>query len=90
MCPYRHELGHSVIEVGEEYDGGFAYHGVNAANLTEPFKWRHWLSDTEVPVPREERSVMPFQAYPWTTLNDSDPWAVTFDSSGISVTLSLS
>lgn len=41
----RHELGHSIIEVGEEYDGGFAYFGVNAAhNASEPIPWAHWLS----------------------------------------------
>ncbi|EJD00187.1 uncharacterized protein FOMMEDRAFT_142576 [Fomitiporia mediterranea MF3/22] len=79
----RHELGHSVIGEGEEYDGGFAYHGPNAANLTQPFKWQHWLTDNTAAVPREERSVMPIQAYPWTMLNDSKPWAVTFDSSGL-------
>ncbi|KAI0373796.1 hypothetical protein BV20DRAFT_962379 [Pilatotrama ljubarskyi] len=44
----RHELGHSIIEVGEEYDGGFAYFGVNAAhNVTlSDIPWAHWLSNT--------------------------------------------
>ncbi|KAI0351405.1 hypothetical protein OH77DRAFT_1429702 [Trametes cingulata] len=44
----RHELGHSIIEVGEEYDGGFAYFGVNAAhNVTlSAIPWAHWLSNT--------------------------------------------
>ncbi|KAF5360455.1 hypothetical protein D9756_004955 [Leucocoprinus leucothites] len=42
----RHELGHSIIDVGEEYDGGFAYFGVNAAhNASEPVPWDHWLSE---------------------------------------------
>ncbi|EJF60979.1 IgA peptidase M64-domain-containing protein [Dichomitus squalens] len=42
----RHELGHSVIDVGEEYDGGFAYFGVNAAHntTTSGIPWTHWLS----------------------------------------------
>ncbi|KAI1786873.1 IgA peptidase M64-domain-containing protein [Ganoderma leucocontextum] len=45
----RHELGHSIIDVGEEYDGGFAYFGVNAAHNTTSagVPWTHWLS----PVP---------------------------------------
>lgn len=51
----RHELGHSIIDVGEEYDGGNAYLGVNAAHsANKPIPWNHWLSnvpsakDTEV------------------------------------------
>ena len=41
----RHELGHSIIDVGEEYDGGFAYFGVNAAHSADkPIPWSHWLS----------------------------------------------
>lgn len=31
----RHEIGHSLIDVGEEYEGGYAYFGANSAdNLT--------------------------------------------------------
>ncbi|KAH8085940.1 IgA peptidase M64-domain-containing protein [Cristinia sonorae] len=88
----RHELGHSVIEVGEEYDGGFAYFGVNALNeLAAPIPWSHWLSpppththeaNTVTARRRVERSVMPMQAYPWTLLNTSSPWKVQFSSSG--------
>lgn len=81
----RHELGHSIIEVGEEYDGGFAYYGPNAAhNLSESIPWSHWLSDPPKHHgnPRVERSVMPMQAYPWTMLNTSTAWAVKFPSSG--------
>ncbi|KAI0824018.1 IgA peptidase M64-domain-containing protein [Trametes gibbosa] len=90
----RHELGHSVIDVGEEYDGGFAYFGVNAAhNVTLPdVPWAHWLTssdglhdhvhDHQVLRPRVERSVMPMQAYPWTLLNTSQSWSTTFNSSG--------
>ncbi|KAI9064597.1 hypothetical protein FKP32DRAFT_1591227 [Trametes sanguinea] len=87
----RHELGHSVIEVGEEYDGGFAYFGVNAAHnrTIADIPWAHWLTNasshthTEAPPrARVERSVMPMQAYPWTLLNTSAPWSTTFNSSG--------
>lgn len=88
----RHELGHSVIDVGEEYDGGFAYFGVNAADIaTEPISWSHWLSASEsgnaafpaaLNSQRVERSVMPLQDYAWTMLNISAPWTTSFDSSG--------
>ncbi|EMD39663.1 hypothetical protein CERSUDRAFT_111969 [Gelatoporia subvermispora B] len=81
----RHELGHSVIDVGEEYDGGYAYFGVNAAhNLSIP--WAHWLSNSsEIKSGadiRVERSAMPMQKYAWTMLNTSVPWSVSFNSSG--------
>ncbi|KAJ7644444.1 IgA peptidase M64-domain-containing protein [Roridomyces roridus] len=77
----RHELGHSIIEVGEEYDGGFAYFGPNAHdNASEPVPWQHWLTDPSNV--RVERSVMPMQDYAWTLLNTTIPWSVTFESSG--------
>ncbi len=94
----RHELGHSVIEVGEEYDGGFAYFGVNAAqDPTEAVPWAHWLYGVDNtqdrpyssvaptsarPKARAERSVMPMQAYPWTLLNTNQSSSVSFVSSG--------
>ncbi|KAI0754586.1 IgA peptidase M64-domain-containing protein [Daedaleopsis nitida] len=46
----RHELGHNIIDIGEEYDGGSAdiYHGVNSAqNISlDTLPWAHWLTDT--------------------------------------------
>ncbi|KAG6816998.1 hypothetical protein H0H87_000893 [Tephrocybe sp. NHM501043] len=79
----RHELGHSIIDVGEEYDGGFAYFGVNAYHdLSEPVPWAHWLTSEQALSPRVEKSVMPMQLYPWTLLNASTPWSTTFSSSG--------
>lgn len=87
----RHELGHSVIDVGEEYDGGFAYFGVNAAHdASEPIPWSHWLSNDDsqhthsqiTDDARVERSVMPMQTYPWTMLNTSEAWSTKFESSG--------
>lgn len=80
-----------MIEVGEEYDGGFAYYGVNAAHNVSSLPWSHWLSHShhgEVDAgsaklaPRVERSVMSMQAYPWTPLNTSSSWSIAFDSSG--------
>jgi hypothetical protein len=71
--------------VGEEYDGGFAYYGVNAARNKPPFKWAHWLSYPPEPLesmPRIERSVSPLQSYPWQLLDSTSPYSVTFNSSG--------
>ncbi|KZT69611.1 hypothetical protein DAEQUDRAFT_669439 [Daedalea quercina L-15889] len=89
----RHELGHSIIDVGEEYDGGPDYFGVNAHhNLSEAIPWAHWFTNVSRSLPEHEdgldpgvhveRSVMPMQAYPWTLLNTSTPWSVAFNSSG--------
>src|SRR5947207_9952331 len=40
----RHELGHNLIPVGEEYDGGWVYRGVNSAHsLHDP--WPNWLTN---------------------------------------------
>ncbi|KIY52404.1 hypothetical protein FISHEDRAFT_63788 [Fistulina hepatica ATCC 64428] len=77
----RHELGHSIIPVGEEYDGGYAYFGVNTANSSRHVGWKHWLTDL-VDEPRVERSVMPLQDYTWTILNTSVPWSTKFSSAG--------
>ncbi|PPQ67716.1 hypothetical protein CVT25_009322 [Psilocybe cyanescens] len=90
----RHELGHSILEVGEEYDGGYAYFGSNAGHDTKDFPWKQWLSRVDqLGGPRIERSVMAMQAYPWTLLNTTTPWSVSFNSSGTyerySVQLSL-
>ncbi|KAH7913957.1 IgA peptidase M64-domain-containing protein [Hygrophoropsis aurantiaca] len=80
----RHEIGHSIIDVGEEYDGGFAYFGVNSAQDRSSLTWSHWLTKSESKAPpREERSVMAMQAYPWTLLNSATPWTYSFPSSGI-------
>ncbi|KAJ7600264.1 IgA peptidase M64-domain-containing protein [Mycena floridula] len=81
----RHELGHSIINVGEEYDGGYGYFGVNAYhNLSLPVPWSHWM--TEPPKAGKqaqvERSVMPLQIYAWTMLNASESWSAKFISSG--------
>ncbi|KAF8269384.1 IgA peptidase M64-domain-containing protein [Lactarius quietus] len=80
----RHELGHSVIGVGEEYDGGFAYFGPNTADDVQRLPWAHWLTSTPngSSPPRIERSIMPFQAYPWVILNVTAPWRAAFHSSG--------
>lgn len=82
----RHELGHSILDVGEEYDGGELYTGSNSAHDILSIPWTHWFSDPnrvdESGNPRVERSVMSMQAYPWTLLNTTSPWSVEFKSSG--------
>lgn len=80
----RHELGHSIIDVGDEYDGGasWGYFGVNAAqNASRSPPWSHWLTDPSNAT-RVEHSVMPLQQYTWTMLNTSSSWTTTFISSG--------
>jgi hypothetical protein len=71
----RHELGHTLIPVGEEYDGGYAYFGVNTAphkNTTkQDVSWRQWLSDTRGRSSgraRVEDSRVAVQQYPWFDL----------------------
>lgn len=80
----RHEIGHSIIDVGEEYDGGFAYFGVNAAHNLSVVSWTHWLEHQEedAGMLHAQRSVMPMQEYPWTLLNTTEPWSFSFLSPG--------
>lgn len=77
----RHELGHSIIGVGEEYDGGQVYRGVNAAQSTSNVPWKQWYTNTSGE-PDVQRSVMPIQAYPWTLLNATKGWSQKFNSAG--------
>ncbi|KAF9533177.1 IgA peptidase M64-domain-containing protein [Crepidotus variabilis] len=82
----RHELGHNLIGVGEEYDGGDHYFGHNAAHDAQDIPWNHWLSNStqkdKQGNPRVERAIMALQVYPWTLLNMSSPWSASFSSSG--------
>ncbi|VDB91819.1 unnamed protein product [Peniophora sp. CBMAI 1063] len=83
----RHELGHNIIDAGEEYDGGDAdeYFGVNTApSVEQTLPWEHWLtsSPADGSRPRAERVVMPLQDYAWTMLNTSSAWSTTFVSAG--------
>ncbi|PVH96635.1 hypothetical protein DM02DRAFT_617107 [Periconia macrospinosa] len=77
----RHELGHSIIGVGEEYDGGSVYRGVNAAQSANSIPWKQWYTDPATE-PNIQRTNMPFQAYPWTLLNTTRRWQATFNSAG--------
>ncbi len=77
----RHEMGHNFVNVGEEYDNGSAYRGVNsAANLTlVTTKWGHWLTDANV---REERAIYRLLEYPWADLA-AGPQSFNFTSDGL-------
>ncbi|KAI0014013.1 IgA peptidase M64-domain-containing protein [Xylariaceae sp. FL0662B] len=77
----RHELGHSIIGVGEEYDGATVYSGVNAAKSPDSVPWTQWYTNPSTE-PKIQRSNMPIQAYPWTLLNTSQRWSQTFTSAG--------
>lgn len=77
----RHELGHSIIDVGEEYEGGYAYFGVNSAESTDSVPWTQWYTDP-ASEPKIQRTNMPIQAYPWTLLNTTQKWSQTFTSAG--------
>ncbi|KAI0400442.1 IgA peptidase M64-domain-containing protein [Xylaria palmicola] len=77
----RHELGHSIIDVGEEYEGGFAYFGVNSAPSPDAVPWKQWYTEP-AREPRIQRTNMPIQAYPWTLLNTTRKWSETFTSAG--------
>ncbi|KLT43077.1 hypothetical protein CC85DRAFT_244810 [Cutaneotrichosporon oleaginosum] len=76
----RHELGHSLIPVGEEYEGGFVYSGVNADAVenVHKLKWKRFLSDPEHV--RVEDAKVPLQAYPWHDL-DEGKYVVRFEGS---------
>jgi hypothetical protein len=78
----RHELGHSIIGVGEEYDGGSVYRGVNSARTPTSAPWTQWYTDP-ASEPKIQRSNMPIQAYPWTLLNTTQNWNRDFNSAGV-------
>ncbi|ORY07472.1 hypothetical protein K493DRAFT_149716, partial [Basidiobolus meristosporus CBS 931.73] len=73
----RHEMGHSFNEVGEEYDGGQVYEGVNAAPSLEQITWKQWVTG---PL-KEQRNVQRVQNYAWYDLAKG-PYNVSFTSDG--------
>ncbi|WVF69295.1 hypothetical protein IAT40_004071 [Kwoniella sp. CBS 6097] len=76
----RHELGHSLIPVGEEYEGGYAYFGANSDKIQHlgELKWHDLLSDPDNL--KVEDAKVPLQVYPWHDLQAS-PYSITFNSS---------
>ncbi|KXN73689.1 hypothetical protein CONCODRAFT_3375 [Conidiobolus coronatus NRRL 28638] len=73
----RHEMGHNFIDVGEEYDDGQVYDGVNSATSLNTLGWKNWLSG---PL-REEREIYRLLEYPWHDLS-TGPKSHTFTSDG--------
>ena len=56
----RHEMGHNFANVGEGYDGGQVYRGVNSAATLNSLGWAHWLTDrSRCPAPRGLRASIP-------------------------------
>jgi len=51
----RHEMGHNFVDVGEEYDNGQVYSGVNAAYSLATVGWKSWLSGEGAV--KEERAI---------------------------------
>lgn len=64
-------MGHVFASIGEEYDNGAAYHGVNSAyNLTQATtKWGHWLTGENI---RHERVIYRLLEYPWANLANGE------------------
>jgi len=75
----RHEMGHNFIYVGEEYDNGGVYRGVNSASSLNSVGWGSWLSGPG-PV-REERAIYRILEHVWHDLGNGD-WSYTFLSNG--------
>jgi len=59
----KHEMAHSIGEVGDEYDGNptVHYYGANFSESLSKIKWRKWLSG---PL-REEPAKAVFIDWPW-------------------------
>ncbi|KAJ3323552.1 hypothetical protein HDV06_001576 [Boothiomyces sp. JEL0866] len=95
----RHEIGHSMIDVGEEYDGGQVYSGCNAAHSLSNIPWKEWLSEPDNV--REETAAIRVQDYAWYDLANGDyeikfhsdgkfdTWKMEISSSGVEVPDSL-
>jgi hypothetical protein len=75
----RHEMGHNFIYVGEEYDNGGVYRGVNSASSLATVGWGAWLSDA-APA-REERAIYRIIEHTWHDLSTGNK-TYTFISDG--------
>ncbi|KAJ3175666.1 hypothetical protein HDU87_005807 [Geranomyces variabilis] len=74
----RHEMGHNLVHVGEEYDGGQVYSGCNAERSLKNMKWEKWFTDSPV---KEQRSVVRVQDYSWYDLSKG-AYSIHFRSDG--------
>lgn len=96
----RHELGHNLISVGEEYNNGQVYQGCNSASSLSAISWRPWLTSSTWP-PVEEKTSVAVQAYPWvdlargvqtytfTSTGGFNRWYIRFSASGTEKQTSL-
>ncbi|KXS20518.1 hypothetical protein M427DRAFT_142767 [Gonapodya prolifera JEL478] len=76
----RHEMGHNFVRVGEEYDGGYVYEGVNSARSLAALGWGHWLSDGNDSW-KEQHSQIRIQDYSWYNLAKG-PYRLSFTTNG--------
>jgi hypothetical protein len=72
----RHEMGHSMAYVADEYDAG-SYFGANSATDLKHVGWTHWI---EKPV-QEEANAIRVQDYAWYDLAKG-PYRIPFVSDG--------
>jgi len=72
-------MGHNFVDVGEEYDNGQVYSGVNAARSLATLGWTSWL--TGGTPAREERAIYRLLEYPWADLSKGEQ-SFTFNSDG--------
>jgi hypothetical protein len=70
-------MGHNFADVGEEYDGGSVYSGVNAARLVGNLGWSSWLSGPA----KEQRAMYRLLEYVWEDLSIRDV-VLNFNSDG--------
>jgi hypothetical protein len=75
----RHEMGHNFGIVGEEYNGGQAYHGANYAASLPQILWKHWL--TKPNDLREEKAALTYANRMWYDLKNG-PYKISFNSTG--------
>jgi len=73
----RHEMGHNFADVGEEYDGGSVYSGVNAGTNVNNLGWASWLSGPA----KEQRAMYRLLEYVWEDLSIRDV-ELSFNSDG--------
>jgi len=77
----RHEMGHNFINVGEEYDGGGVYRGVNHGPISsgKNVPWQKWV--TEPDNLQIESAEIKVQDYAWYDLARG-PYRMTFSTNG--------
>lgn len=75
----RHELGHSLIEEGEEYDNAWVYEGANsdAVENLHNLKWKDFLTEPDRD-PVIQDSHIAIRTYAWYNLNKT--WTDTATS----------